>query len=316
MQYSYLDHISKRFFTEVFNSLFETEMKCPLNSGFSSSGNSFEFSIPVADFFKYTNIYDLELKTVSHFTSLPVLFSILNSESIRLYNLDHVNDPHEYSYALPAKYSNKLNRQKSSLYIMSNCLFDEMSIAEKHKMWDGYGSKGLGVRLEIMILKGKSKYSENVFTKKVSYSNLNIDKFLAAKQKLEQEENLDEIEFLKTLRAPCTLHKNPAYELEREVRLVYVNDGREDRVFSALYNDSTPFYEDYSNNSKGISKYYNLKINDPKELAHVVINQIELGYKHKGNNDLLYHLQMLCLHKRNSLNHIGVKFSDLENPGY
>lgn len=310
------DRIRDRFFNEAFSTLFEDgKIKDLTSSGFSSSSNHYNFSIQSNEYFNLTDDFEFKGNEISHFTSLRGLFAILNSESIRLYNLNNLNDPTEYSYALPNEYKEKLERKKSGIYILSACPYDEMSLSEKFNMWKSYGESGFGARLILEYEQGTKFDINSSFLKRVQYKKYNLERFIQAKKRIEIEENIPPIKFLDTIKTPCILHKNNQYEMEKEIRLVYLNE-YDDDALHICSNPETPYFLEYSYTANRICKYYNLKLNDPNDFAKIRIKKIELGSKHSAKGEIVDKLRWMCFSKQTRLTNTGVVVSDFDVATY
>ena len=310
------DRIHERFFKEAFSKLFNDDSLIqPSSSGFRSSRSEYSFSIPPSEYFNLSKEYEIRDEELSHFTSLRGLFAILNSEAIRLYNLDNVNDPTEYSYALNDEYKSNLERKKSKIYILSTCMYEEMSDGEKFSMWNNYGESGFGARLILDYSEGENFEMNSSFLKKVKYSKLDLTKFIEAKTKIEKEEKIPSIEFLDTIKTPCILHKNRQYELEREARLVYLNDYDDDNQH-ICFDPNSPFFMEYSYISKKLCKFYSLKLNDENSFAKLRIKKIILGPKHSEDSVILDKLRWMCFAKQNRIGNTGIVISKLDHATY
>jgi len=310
------DRIRDRFFNEAFSKLFkEGQIRNLSSSGYSLSGNEYNFSIPPNEYFNLTDKHEIVNSETSHFTSLRGLFSILNSESIRLYNLCNLNDPTEYSYALPNKYKYDLERKKEGIYILSTCLYNDMTESEKFSMWNNYGENGFGARLILEYNEGKKWDLNSTFFKKVLYNKFDLSDFIRAKELIENEEAIYPINFLDTVKTPCILHKNEQYENEREVRLVYLNEHDDNQVFNSS-DPECPYFMEYSYTSKKFCRYYNLKLNDSDSFANVSIKKIILGPKHNPESEIVEKLKWMCLAKSKRIKQPGVFCSNLELAAY
>lgn len=120
------------------------------------SDNNFQFRIPNHfDALKDTKYHCKETKLL-HFTSLEILFSILNESSIRMYNLLNCKDPSEYVLAGEIfneihdheKDSQNFNSIKSMLFVTS--LTDEKNKFSSYH-WEHYGHNYKGVAIEFEI---------------------------------------------------------------------------------------------------------------------------------------------------------------------
>jgi hypothetical protein len=120
------------------------------------SWNNFQFRIPTHfEALKDTKYYCNETKLL-HFTSLEILFSIINESSIRMYNLLNCKDPSEY--VLAGEIFNEIhgiekdlqnfNSIKSMLFVTS--LTDEKNKFSSYH-WEHYGHNYKGVAIEFEI---------------------------------------------------------------------------------------------------------------------------------------------------------------------
>ncbi len=303
--------IQEKFFNEVFSVLFEDgAIKNLKSSGGGYSGNNYDFHIPPTEYFNLTKEYNPESNIISHFTSFRNLHSILNSEKIRLYNLLNMNDKTEYSYSIPEKYQGSEKGKREKLFILSGCDISKMRKSEIFKMWNDYGEKGFGVRLELEIQ--PQPFNRNVFLKNVLYRKFETSNLFKAKESFESKYSIGNIDLLETLIAPCILHKNEQNDLEYETRLVLYDSQFISNPVNCRKMNS-PFFEEFSYESKKYCKYYDLKLNDPNEIAKVSINKIELGYAHKGEEKRREKLIFWCLAKQQNLGKIVVTHTDIEN---
>lgn len=303
--------LKEKFLKEVYSVLFKEGSLIHLrSSGGGYSGSYIDFNIPPTEYFNLTKQYDHASNIVSHFTSFRNLHSILNYEIIRLYNLHNMNDKTEYSYSLPKEHYSEIAGKKEKLFVLSGCDIGEMKKSEIFKMWNDYGENGFGARLELEIT--PKKYESNVFLKRVVYQQFDTTELFELKAKFEKKYGITNVDLFDTLISPCILHKNEQNDLEHEVRLVYF-DSHFNSSPRSCWTLSEPFFEEYSYESKKYCKYYQLKLNDIEDIASVRIKKIELGYKHKNNQQIIDKLRTLCLAKLKSMGQIQVSVSDIEN---
>ncbi len=299
------DHpVIEAFYSEAYSLLFDNyNIRNITRRGYSSSANSFEITIPEAEYFNLTTDYDCTSNKISHFTSIRNLFSILNSESLRLYNLLNVNDANEFLEVLPSDKHEDLRRLKKHVFILSACDYNNLDEAEIFNMWRLYGHDGSGVRLELDI--DIIDPEKSTFLKKVRYDRrLQIEKFALKVEEIRKRHDLEKIEYIKTLISPSFLHKAPKWKLENEIRLVHYNwDSREFREDHP--NPATPFFKDYNPSTNTNCGYLNLKLNDLKSIATVRISKIELGKNYLNKTDeirnLIEELSIMSLRKKNRL---------------
>lgn len=137
-----ISHILQEVFEKSLPILFpDFNLNKLMNRNSKESGNSISIGFSLDQYFNLTEQYDYHTNVISHFTSIRSLFSILNSESIRLYKLLNVNDSNEFMNVLPETYHDTLKRKKQDIYIMSGVDFDALSHNNKLSM--GLTVKGL-----------------------------------------------------------------------------------------------------------------------------------------------------------------------------
>jgi hypothetical protein len=119
-------------------------------SGYTGSNFDSQISIKNKDFVKTPFFYNGNLKFI-HFTNLFNLISILNSKSIRLYNLIHSEDEEEFNYAANILGLKKEMQEYLKEYYYSFSFCDANELNNKH-MWEEYGNKFKGVALEFEIV--------------------------------------------------------------------------------------------------------------------------------------------------------------------
>lgn len=152
-----------------------------------------------------------------HLTSVQTLFSILNSKSIRLYNLHNSNDTEEYKYSANLFNASELeiNAIKNNIYTFSFCPLSEL---KNNILWEKYGKLYSGVALVFKI--------ENDIT---AWDNFNIAQIKyslsdAMKNYSSEMENLrikySGCSFNLNLHRFMAFHKQQEWEAEKEVRIL------------------------------------------------------------------------------------------------
>ena len=290
------DFFAKPYIREVFEKALpilvpDFHVKKLMNRNSSISGNSANIGFSLDQYFNLTQQYDYHSNVVSHFTSIKSLFSILNSESIRLYNLLNVNDPNEFMNVLPEEFHPYLKRKKQDVYIMSCVDFETLPEADKLKMWKKYGDNSKGVRVELEVIPNhKAQYC---FLKSICYDHLDTSEFFSVIGHIKEKHNLYELDVSEMLYTPSLLHKESKWKQEMETRLLFYD--KDPKGFNADYpNPKTPIFWDYSNRYNTLCRYYNIKLNDPKSIALIKIRKIELGKFHNqvGNSPLFDELRI------------------------
>jgi len=100
-----------------------------LFDSYGASGNSLNISISEHNKrLQFTPYFKKTPCKLLHWTSLPVLFSIINEKALRLYNLDSSEDEAELRYAgeLLGVNENHLDNSKKHFYSMSFCAETEL----------------------------------------------------------------------------------------------------------------------------------------------------------------------------------------------
>lgn len=157
-----------------------------------------------------------------HYTSVSNLCSILNEDSIRMYNLIHKNDPREFDYLIK-KYrlqidEEEINLFKRSFHLFSMCKYDELE-KDNFNMWRNYGKDGHGIGIVFEFLNdnwdyfllGETQYEDNDLSEHRICQIVNISneyrKFI----------NQDRIPIL--FGSLFLYHKNKIWKDEKEVRI-------------------------------------------------------------------------------------------------
>ncbi len=175
-----------------------------------------------------TDYFYTSSKKIIHFTSLQVLFSIINEGAIRLYNLHNSNDNHEYSYAaeklkdiyrLQGQNKNGLNNFINTIKEYSFILSCTSHEALKKKIfWTKYGDKGKGVAIEFEIINPPEEW-EYFYFSKVHYDKLNV--FEKLKNEWESIQiNNSHFLYKISLNQILSLHKSGDWSEEEEIRIL------------------------------------------------------------------------------------------------
>lgn len=218
-----------------FWSLIESNFDCRLE-GMSTSASSFlNGPITFNARFPTKNSYLIntpylynQSKKLIHFTSIPVLFSIINEGAVRLYNLHNSNDNTEYSYA-----SNKLkeiheiqnineepisayiNRIKDWSFILSCTNHDGLN---KPDFWKEYGDSGKGIAIEFEIINDTSEW-EFFYCSEILYNKLDsFDKLVSKWKDIQNKYN--HINYHIRLNQILSLHKSSDWSKEAEIRIL------------------------------------------------------------------------------------------------
>ena len=177
--YNKLDYYGKEFWKGIELSFgIKLEGMSSSVAHYDNAPYSFNARFPTKNSLLVNTSYLHTTNRLIHFTSLPVLFSIINEGSIRLYNLNNSNDKNEYSYAaqkLKDVYrlqgdSNQRSIEKIKEYsFILSCTTDKG--LRKPEFWQKYGDKCQGVAIEFEIINNVSDW-EYFYCSKIHYDKL------------------------------------------------------------------------------------------------------------------------------------------------
>ncbi len=216
-----------------FNNLIEKSIGFKLGSsgfgGSSQNGAPIRFTARFPENNNHLNETPYFLKSttkVLHFTSMQVLYSIINEGCLRLYNLHNSNDPKEYEYASSCLkpvynlqndggvYADFITRVKENSFILSATNESELN---KPFFWKKYGDNLKGVAIELEIINEPLNWRLFYFSK-VIYGKLDQIQELSENwhkiQKIHPN-NTYQIELNQLL----SLHKEKSWADENEIRL-------------------------------------------------------------------------------------------------
>jgi hypothetical protein len=187
-----------------------------------SFGNlNFEFAIK-QDVLENT-VYQIQgEKQFIHYTSFQNLFHIINSEKIRLSDLNQLNDPKEFDFLIEKwnlELSNKeIELFKRSLFVFSMCNYTE---DDDFNLWRLYGDNGKGVGIVFELLNESFDWY-NFMLGKVSYGNLDAEKKLSELIKISnyyKTKGLNQNRISGIVGMLLLLHKNEIWSIEKEFRI-------------------------------------------------------------------------------------------------
>jgi hypothetical protein len=172
-----------------------------------------------------------------HFTSINALQSIVSNKSIRLYNLNHLDDPREFKYAgnlIPLDEKRNTDA-KENFFILSLCRnIREMQIPDKFNMWRLYGDNGNGCIIKLSLSDNPPSNWHNFYLSNVQYGidrKSHIYELREALKKLNKNNQQIGIDLGQLM---C-FHKSELYEHENEVRLLYDKRGTTVYGHTTLY---------------------------------------------------------------------------------
>lgn len=278
-----------------------------MSSGSGYSGNKIDMSLPPTELLNATSKYDYDNNTFEHFTTFRNLINILNSNKLRMYNMNNMKDSSEYLNATPKKYHKRLEYERESVYVVSGVNSMELNDYEIFNMWEKYGEDGFGAKIKFDLKFNNTFKLDKIFLKRVIYKKLNLTEFISQVEEIEKNENIT-LEYRDLLTGAGILHKHPQYKLENEIRLALYNQFANDS-YLATTDLNNEFCEEYSYNSKKITTYRNIDLNSTDDIINLSISEVELGYKHKTHSEL-YNLVFGLTYKNHN---VTPKISQLEN---
>lgn len=242
-----------------------------------------------------------------HYTTLENAINIINSRSLRMYDLNYSDDPQEYKLIDNIDKSNAKNI-KSTIFYTSFCEYNETNKPDSFDMWRMYGGSGSGVGIIFKIDTSNYLDWHHHHLSKIQYHENNSDnvitQFLSRHKHFHEKYDFSVTNVNSAIYKIIAFHKNAIWESENEVRLLYYDDltrrKPEDlkdnkRLFLTLnrsydnsYYRELPLYcneyliklnKQFDKNEELISLASNI-------MPKVTISKIILG--HKFNYELIY----------------------------
>lgn len=214
-----------------------------LYSGDSPQSASITFNNKIAD-------YKLEAgKTleVIHYTNIQSFCNIINSQTVRMFDCNNLNDDKEIETGLKKlgfQYNEEwLNDLKLFHFIFSASEYNDV---EDFNMWRLYGDNGYGVGLVFEIDENFQKWS-GIHLSKVSYSDddenfLKMKKFIDFHNKF-QEEHILFNEVPSIIPLMSAFQKSNNWNIEKEFRIVSTcnYDKYDLKIKSTLFESINPY---------------------------------------------------------------------------
>lgn len=243
----------------------------------SKVNSSFYCILPENNNLQNSRYYYKENANLIHFTNFDSLKAILKSKVFRLYNLNNLNDPREYSFAGDLLTFNKKNREdaKQNMYLLSMCKTDVLTTHPQFEfnMWRLYGNYGKGVAIELSFDSSKIAELKDYYLSEVFYgasSRANLKKVSTLLYKYRNETPSIEVD----LGQIVAFHKSNLYKLESEVRLLF--DNRSNKLHSSTT---------YSNH-QGILSPIILEDSSKSESSGRLVKYLELPIFQKGKHPI------------------------------
>jgi hypothetical protein len=251
-----------------------------------------------------------------HFTNLYAIQSIISERNIRLYNLNNLNDPREYSFAGDLNFFNHKNKKtaKENMYLLSMCeqnILTKNSTEIEFNLWRLYGDNGFGAAIILSFEINQPINWKDYFLSVVHYGASSRAKLIELNDLLKELEK-ETPEISVDLGQIVSFHKSKLYSLEQEIRLLF--DNRDKNIFSATqFRDSkniltSPIIRTDIAKSTKMNKnirylelpiYYNSyePISIYNKIPIPKIECIILGYQYSRPSNIIGKLQSLCFEK-------------------
>lgn len=258
-----------------------------INSQFSMYGGDYPTSAKITFNNKVVD-YKLEPDKklqIIHYTNIQSFCDIINSQSIRLYDCNNLNDAKEIEIGLNRlgfKYEEKwLNELKRTHFIFSASEYDGQ---EDFNIWRLYGDKGHGIAL-VFEIEENFKSWKGIHLAKINYSTEDenfsrIKDYVNFHIKFQEEHNLF-VEIPSIIPLISAFQKNDIWSIEKEFRI----------VATCLYDNHTLETSTFGSINPFIKSTLNQTVNSSGKL----VSYLELPISEKYVHDKLSHLQDLGL---------------------
>lgn len=262
------------------------------------------------DYYKKSIYYYSPSNTLVHFTTIDATKLIIKNKCIRLYNLNNLNDPREYSYGSKLIYerAEDFDDCKENYYVLSFCQENVLkrTTGKEFNMWRLYGDNGFGAAIKFNFVDFDNYIWKDFFISKVFYGNVNRAKFQNISKTIKELELHNPLVTIDISILSC-FHKSKLFSLENEVRLLY--DKRKIRGMGHTRYQADGGFDfpiEYTDKKKSEAKnkkvkYIELEINNHNH-PHIFpqipipgIKEIVLGYNYKETyNQTKEELEKLC----------------------
>lgn len=272
--------LNSNFRKEVLPKLLDKQKKPIISSyGSSLSGNDYSFSWDFNSLLEYSSEFIPSGNLFCHFTDLRALHSIINSQSIRLYDMNSMNDPNEFSYiASQFNYNtNQLKAFKRRSYIFSMSDSTVLNSDNILNMWRLYGKEGSGCIIEFEIANPNNSFAK-INVAKINYKSPDFEKYHKAVERFQKKYSVS-VDSRRLVQQLACLYKKPLYKLEDETRLIGTNLDLPPESYT-LSNKLTRIKYDFDKTGE-TNSYYEL----PLYVKHnnfplLRINKIQIGFKY------------------------------------
>ncbi len=295
----------------------------PINFLYGYTGNNsytewnhIHFNIPPSNKNLLSSEYYSKDNELVHFTTVDALKGMVQQKKVRLYNLIHLNDPREFSFAgkILGETQKLQEDARHNLFIMSFC---EISILGKTRkkdqftLWRLYGADGEGVAVVFSIVNERQDW-EDFHLSKVRYGNIHTSKF---KKLIKKKNALNKTgaEVSVDLSKLCAFHKTDLFARETEVRLLFdrrqMRTGQQGSTLSFQDEVTFPIIKNSSHEivpldtlNTSDTRYLELTLFNTShegwdgEIPLLKIEEVHLGYKKLSTEkQSLAEIEDLCL---------------------
>ncbi len=225
-----------------------------------------------------------------HFTDFEALNSIIRSKSIRLHNLNNLDDPREFSFAGDLFSLTTVEKRDvmDNFFVMAFCdpeILENREIAREFNLWRLYGKNGKGAAIIFSIRNQPSEWFE-FHISKIIYGAKNRKNFKTLYNLV--QELKEDFSLSVDVNKLCTFHKSRIYNIEREVRIMWdrreIRAGRKNRVIHHGEKQVFPIIKEMKRKPKvqflELPIYYPNLAFQGQEIPLLKIEEIVIGYKH------------------------------------
>lgn len=167
--------------------------------------------------------YDKNLEFI-HYTTFNNCLNIIREKSLRMYNLNSMDDSFELKYASKDIFKGLNDEQiynwKSNIYTFSMCEMNVENNKQSLDLWRRYGDDGKGVGVVIEVDKENQKTWYNRYLSRIQYGSNLIEQIAKRHVDFLKEQEIFHIlgDYQELLLNLCCFHKPPIYETEKEIR--------------------------------------------------------------------------------------------------
>lgn len=253
--------------------------------------HQFHFGIPNENSNLEKSKYFFGHKSFVHFTKTQYLTSILEAKALRLYNLHHLNDPREFTFASSVFRADEkiTDDARENLFTLSACdtaLIKEGKSAAEFNLWRLYGDSGKGVGIVFSIENDPSLWVDFHLSKVIygSSKRMRFRKLLDSIERLNKSNPIVTVDLGKIM----AFHKSLLFKHEEEIRLLFdrrkVRSGYQGRTY--LSNMNEVIFPIIKKSETDDSRYLQLPIywegyNDDATVPILKIKEILIGFNYK-----------------------------------